>query len=136
MLLTKENEKLQSSINTSMDYDLLDALLEDCTIDSQENPSWSTESVATQEPENPIVIPKFTVTYDDHLSIMPNVIGRYRFKDYTPPKPVEIEFIPPFIRMEPEKNYQKQVFQSMDRIRLRKAEKYDTKVKERKKKQN
>lgn len=121
-----------------MDYDLLDALLEDIPLDSQENPSWSTESVSTQEPENPEP-PKpfvFTVTYDDHLSVMPNVIGRYRFKDYTPPKPVEVEFIPPFIRMEPEKNYQKQVFQSMDRIRLRKAEKYDTKVKERKKKPN
>lgn len=118
---------------------LLDSLLEQCTIDSQENPS-SGASVCTQEPENPVVEPPkkfvFNVIYDEHVSIMPNVIGRYRFGGYEPPKPQEVIFIPPYIPLDPEKNYTKQVYKSMDRIRLRKADKYDTKVKERKKKQN
>ena len=65
---------------------------------------------------------------------MPNVIGRYRFKGYEPPTSPEVIFIPPFIPKDPEKNHQKQVFQSMDRIRLRQSDKRDTKIKEQKRK--
>ena len=118
-----------------MDDDYFDSLL-DSLLEEPTNTQTSTSS--TQE--NPVQIIeekpkfKFTVTYDEHISTMPNVIGRYRFKNYEPAKPQEVIFIPPFIPKEPEKNYQKQVFQSMDRIRLRQADKRDTKIKERKRK--
>jgi hypothetical protein len=115
------------------DFDsLLDALLEDDPMDTQPSIT-STQENPVQVIEDPPPKFKFTVTYDEHKSVMPNTIGRYRFKGYEPPKEPEVIFIPPFKPLDPEKNYQKQVFQSMDRIRLRQSDKRDTKIKEQKK---
>ena len=118
----------------SFDVDsLLEALLESDPTDTQES-IISTQENPVQIIEEPPPKFKFTIVHDEHISLTPNIIGRYRFKDYEPPKAQEVVFIPPFIPMEPEKNYQKQVFQSMDRIRLRQADKRDTKIKDKKRK--
>lgn len=109
------------------DYDLLDALLQDCNLESQSSPMVVDEPIV----QKPVF--KFNCT-EDIDTYYPDVVARRRYGGYKPPKPPKVKFINPFEKKVETPIYSKQLYDSMERIRLRESDKKDTKIKYIKKK--
>ena len=126
------------------DYDdLLDSLLGECTL---EDPLVKEESqindMIIEEPviikEEPVILRikpyLFFNCIEDNETYYPDVVARRRYGGYKPPKAPKVKFIDPFAKKVETPAYSKQLYDSMERLRIRENDKRDTKIKYIKKK--
>jgi len=119
--------------------DLLNSLIEDCSINSQN--CFKDDVKNDMEIETPLVVEHVPVTpkwqfncVEDNDTYYPDIIGRRRYGGYKPPKSRKVIFIDPFAKKVEQPIYSKQLHDSMERLRLRENDKRDSKIKYIKKK--
>lgn len=119
--------------------DLLNALLEDCPTNSQN--CFKEDVNIDMAIETPVVTnivpvsPKWQFNcIEDNDTYYPDVVSRRRYGGYKPSKARKVIFIDPFAKKVEQPVYNKQLYDSMERIRLRESDKRDTKIKYIKKK--